>query len=590
MKVTGFRIRNYGSMEDSGDCHLDGKITVLAGKNEAGKTKILEALEDFNINTPIRESAIPIWAESKTPEISISISLDKEEYQKTKEKFKTMITGKEITVEIIKKYPSNNYILSEESLMGIDPAFGFMEDKKKRITEIMNLIGERDESFLIDKERLENPQQLYSLIQGYIPEFIENLDKIEKKEMNQKIEELKTSSKELSDLIIFQKDITEFIKQNFLPNFILFKSFEDMLPNQISISEAPNNPLVRDLSLISSLDFDTVNPETPPRKREMHRDEVNLRFSEDYRQFWSQDHSNLYVSWDSENIYFWLKEGKQYYTPEMRSKGKQWHLAFYIKVTARSLEERGNMILIDEPGLFLHAKAQKDILKKLEECSERIQLLYTTHSPYSISSDKLDRVRLVIKPDEGFTTIRKITAKADKETLTPILTAIGEDLTIGIRTDRKNSIVLEGFSDYLYLIAFKKLLDIEEELNFIPATGGETPIYVGSILFGWGLDPIFILDNDNQGKKVMRKLKERLSIDEERIILLPENGEGSIENLFSGDDFMKFVNSEGHGKVLSGQIFSQKIERNEIKISDLSSETVENFKRVFHRLTDLAND
>jgi predicted ATP-dependent endonuclease of OLD family len=585
MKITKFRIKNYKSIKDSGYCYLDDKVTILAGKNEAGKTVILEALEDFNIDNSIQKGAIPIQDETKTPEIRISISLNKEEYQKIKEKFKT-VSKKEIALEIVNVYIGNDYILTEESLSEIKPTFGLIEEKKEKVKGIIDLINEKEENIQFNIDLLERPRELDSQLKSYHPGFIESLDKKGQKKMNQKIEELKAMVKELSDLCIFRDEITEFVKQNFLPNFILFKTFEDILPSQISISEAPNNSLIKDLSLISDLDFDTIRPETPPRSREMHKDKVNLKFSEDYERFWTQDHSNLRISLDSENIYFWIEEGEQLYPPEMRSKGKQWHLAYYIRVTARSLEEKRNVILIDEPGLFLHAKAQKDILRKLEECSQRTQLIYTTHSPYLIPSDRLDRVRLVMRPDEGFTTIEKITASADKETLTPILTAIGEDLSVGIRADKKNSIVVEGYSDYLYMNVFKRLLNIEEEINLIPATGGDSPIYVGSILFGWGLDPIFVLDNDKQGKKVRGKLMKRLSISEERIILVPEKDEGSIEKLFSDEDFRELVSPEDaeQGKVLKAHIFSQKVEKNEIEFSSFHEETIENFKSLFSKL------
>lgn len=585
MKVTKFRIRNYRSIKDSGDCYLDDKITILAGKNEAGKTVILEALENFNIGNIIEESAIPIQDKTKIPEVSISVNLSKEEYQKIKEKFKVKSQKKEITLEIVNAYP-NNYILTKESLSEINPAFGSIQDNREEMKNTIDLINEKERNIQFDIDLLDQPRELNSQLLSYHPGFIEILDKKEQKEINQRIERLRAMVKEKNDLCAFQDEITEFVKQNLLPNFILFKTFEDILPNQMSISEAPNDSLIRDLSLISKLDFDMIKPETSPRSREMHKDEVNLKFSEDYKQFWTQDHSHLRFSLDSENIYFWIEEGRQLYPPEMRSRGKQWHLAYYIRVTARSLEGKRNVILIDEPGLFLHARAQKDILKKLEECSQRTQLIYTTHSPYSIPSDRLDRVRLVIRPDEGSTTIEKVTATADKDTLTPILTAIGEDLSVGIRTDRKNSIVVEGYSDYLYMNVFKRLLNIEEEMNFVPATGGDSPMYVGSILFGWGLDPIFVLDNDTQGRKVEGKLMKRLSINEERIILIPEKDDGSIENLFSDEDFKKLVGPEStnRGKVLKALIFSQKVEKKEIELSSFSKKTIENFKNLFCKL------
>jgi hypothetical protein len=50
MKPRAFRIRDFKSIEDSGVCVLSGdSITVLAGQNEAGKTAILTALRDFDL-------------------------------------------------------------------------------------------------------------------------------------------------------------------------------------------------------------------------------------------------------------------------------------------------------------------------------------------------------------------------------------------------------------------------------------------------------------------------------------------------------------------------------------------------------------
>ena len=284
-------------------------------------------------------------------------------------------------------------------------------------------------------------------------------------------------------------------------------------------------------------------------------------------------------------------ENGELYKPEIRSKGKQWFLTFYIKVTARALEEANNIILIDEPGLFLHAKAQRDILRKLEECCQKNQIIFTTHSPYLILSNKLNRVRLVIKENIEGTIIKKITAKADKETLTPILTAIGEDLSGGIRTDKKNSIVLEGYSDYLWLNAWKNIFNISDELNFVPSVGASKVIYIGAILFGWGLNPIFLLDNDRAGNLAKRRLIRNLGILEENIIQIPEEREGTIEDIFSQNDFKKYANyKEGsNSKTLLAKIFLQKIENGDFTIKDLEKESIEGFKKIFEKLQDRIN-
>ena len=79
MKLIKIRIKNYKSIIDSGDCFLTDNITILAGKNESGKTAILEALEDFDIDKNIREQAKPIKNENAIPQISITFEFTKSE-------------------------------------------------------------------------------------------------------------------------------------------------------------------------------------------------------------------------------------------------------------------------------------------------------------------------------------------------------------------------------------------------------------------------------------------------------------------------------------------------------------------------------
>ena len=57
MKVKRVRIKNYKSIIDSTDCYIENNLTIFAGKNESGKTAILEALEDFNVGKDISKEA-----------------------------------------------------------------------------------------------------------------------------------------------------------------------------------------------------------------------------------------------------------------------------------------------------------------------------------------------------------------------------------------------------------------------------------------------------------------------------------------------------------------------------------------------------
>ncbi|MEE8203483.1 MAG: hypothetical protein V3R74_06970 [Alphaproteobacteria bacterium] len=75
-----FRIWNYKSIKDSGDCYPTNTVTIFAGKNEAGKTSVLEALEDFNTDREIRSKARPIAEPSELePTISLTFAVPKED-------------------------------------------------------------------------------------------------------------------------------------------------------------------------------------------------------------------------------------------------------------------------------------------------------------------------------------------------------------------------------------------------------------------------------------------------------------------------------------------------------------------------------
>ena len=95
-------------------CYLSGdNVTILAGKNESGKTAILEALEDFNPNNTIREEAIPHNNKKAKPEIIINFEVEKEELDDIFKSVNVQLP-KPVTkadMEIIKTYP-NNYTLS----------------------------------------------------------------------------------------------------------------------------------------------------------------------------------------------------------------------------------------------------------------------------------------------------------------------------------------------------------------------------------------------------------------------------------------------------------------------------------------------
>ena len=83
-------------------------------------------------------------------------------------------------------------------------------------------------------------------------------------------------------------------------------------------------------------------------------------------------------------------------TFESESHGFIWFFSFLMTQKHFYADNNDVILLLDEPGLSLHAKAQKDLLRFFEdELAPRHQVIYTTHSPFMIDLGHLNHVRTV---------------------------------------------------------------------------------------------------------------------------------------------------------------------------------------------------
>jgi len=617
MNIFSFRIRNYRSIVDSGECFLSGDgITILAGMNEAGKTAILEALEDFSTEKTFRKESKPIVNSKSVQEVSVTFRLDGElikelynsigiEYNKT--------SPDEIKLEIIKKGDPPQYFLTEngEKLLDVDYAIIY---KQKQFEKIFAKTKSQHDVLSTKYVGKEFPPLSFDNIievKNRINEYYQHVKGLtfpapppfNQSEYNNSIQQLiKEFQKYDGDRSSISKKLLESIKQ-YIPNFILFSSFEDTFPSEIKLEEARNNELVKDMVIISNLNLDTIVSGSPEDKIK-HKDKINIKLKEEYKKYWNQDLTNLHVEWDSKSLFFYVKDGENYFPPKLRSKGKQWHIAFYIKVSARARENVLNIILIDEPGLFLHAKAQLDILKQLEESAKEAPIIFSTHSPYLIDINHLHRIRLVNKTSTNGTIIsNKIHKEADKETLTPIITAIGLDLSQGLDIAKENNIIVEGMSDYYYLIALKEKLKTKfpKETHIIPCTGANKVSLLITLMIGWNLNYCVILDNDKKGKETRKIIENNFPQVNTPIIMVSDSEGNEIEDLFSREDFAKYILDQDSAslpvdranskilkeqkldKVLLSKLFLEKSNKDELT---LSTETKFNFEVLFNKIRD----
>ena len=547
MKLKKFRIKNFKSIIDSGDCYLTDTITILAGKNESGKTSILEALEDFDTDAEIRASAKPIKSPEAVPEISITFTVEKDTLKEVLTEIEsTYKVIADVELEIIKTFP-DTFSFGENTLK--NDLFGAkeIEKVKKLIKDKWNKVKTFHTKYpqlggtLFDFEfsNLTNEKIFLVAFKTATTLNITQIDEKDREHFSKLLVEIEAEIQNLENLISAEEKFLEALKR-WVPNFVFFNSFDDVFPNKIAFAELETNEWIQDLSVISDLDIPTIK-NSIPRDKQKHKKDVNVIINKNYEKFWTQDITNLSVDWDSSDLYFWIEEDSYLYEPSLRSKGMQWHLAFYIKVSARANESIPNIILIDEPGLFLHAKAQEDILRLLEDSAKEVQLIFSTHSPYLLEADKLNQIRLIHRTKKAGTKIEnKVHALADKETLTPIMTAIGLELNAGITAlDKLNNVVVEGASDLYYLNAFKKTF-IKDGINFIFGGGAGNMPVVGTVLHGWGASVIYLYDNDQGKKDGEKNLKDNWLVTKD-LVLTVLNTAGSIEDVFSPPNFREFV-------------------------------------------------
>lgn len=80
-----------------------------------------------------------------------------------------------------------------------------------------------------------------------------------------------------------------------------------------------------------------------------------------------------------------------------RSRGFVWFFSFLAYFTHLEEDSEQQLILLlDEPGLNLHATAQADLLRFIDErLAPSHQVLFSTHSPFMINAHKFGRVRTV---------------------------------------------------------------------------------------------------------------------------------------------------------------------------------------------------
>ncbi|MGP9526469.1 ATP-dependent nuclease, partial [Psychrobacter sp. AOP7-D1-15] len=193
---------------------------------------------------------------------------------------------------------------------------------------------------------------------------------------------------------------------------------------------------------------------------------------------------------------------------DQRSEGFQWLVSFFIIFFAEAADKHKNAILLlDEPGMSLHALKQRDFRTTISRLAEQNQTIYTTHSPFLVGPDELNIVKVVeMKDRSDGTKVHNTINSSDPAALLPLQEALGYDLAQSLFTQKKN-LILEGLTDYWYieaasaLLRAKKIADLNDKISLVFANTAGKVVYYATILHAQNLKIAALLDSDSAGNQ-----------------------------------------------------------------------------------------
>lgn len=216
-------------------------------------------------------------------------------------------------------------------------------------------------------------------------------------------------------------------------------------------------------------------------------------------------------------------------------------------------------MLLDEPGLFLHATAQANLLRYFETLPN--QIVYSTHSPFMIDPERMDSVRTVNLVEGAGTTVTN-DPTGDPNTLFPLQAALGYDLTQTLFVGTKN-VVVEGVTDFWYLSTASGYLNaqgrtgLDTGIVITPAGGAQKTPYMVALLTSQKLRVVVLFDSEPKTEHTAKDLMRERLIRSDSILFVgqsfdPERKHADIEDLLDDDVYLGLVR-EAYAKEIAGK-------------------------------------
>ncbi|WP_417812374.1 AAA family ATPase [Thalassospira alkalitolerans] len=577
LKLMAVEIDHFKHVLNSGEVKIEPDITCLVGQNESGKSTFLEALRRLKPAQGAVEfdspKHYPAWLEKRHRRQAKSEGKDLND----KTPIKAVFELEPADISYVELLFGQGVLTSNEFTLWKTYANNFRYsvsvDEKKAVANMLD-------SFKVDAE-LPNLREAQSFeeLRALLEQHSEDEDISEAAaEIVASVQ--KRIAERLPEEIDFSREVYKHLA-NKVPKFFYYSEYSS-LPSRVPIRtllDADPDTLDENdqtaLALLQLAEFEKdhlLDTDYETRKRELEN--VANELTQDVLQYWSTN-KNLRVLIDltlqAQNV----QNGRSTVVDELqvrmhddqhmlslpfdeRSSGFRWFFSFLTAFSRYEFDDTPVIILLDEPALGLHARAQKDFLRFIEErLSKRCQVIYTTHSPFMIEPSKLERTRLV--EDKGqelgsVTTSEVLTTNSD--TLFPLQAALGYDIAQHLFI-AKDNLVVEGPSDLIFMDAISGHLKangregLDERWAIMPLGGADViPAFVA--LLGNHLDVTVVVDSRKEGHQKLTALAKAGFLTETRIITIGEMTDqkmADIEDLFSAGDYVFLYNKAFGTKV-----------------------------------------
>jgi len=544
MKITRARVINYRSIDDSSWVNLED-VTALVGKNESGKTAFLQAIRKIN-----------------------SIAGEDDKFVIRDFPRKGYIKYKKIHEENPCTVAKAEFELSQKEVSEIEANFGEGVLASNKVIVGKNYKNERiwevdvSESVpAIDRTFTSSFSPAPVSVIGAIP--------------------ANTESEILSPVA---KKIADDFLERWLPKFVYFDNYSTMR-GKISISDlkkrtAEGGPFddadrtFMSLLTLSGVSLEELEEDLGYEDVKVELESASITITDEIFEYWRQNRQ-LKVQFDLSQadprdpapmnegkiLHVRIENARHRVTVSFddRSKGFVWFFSFLSYFSHLEETEAGDLvILLDEPGTALHAMAQKDFLRFMDErLAPQCQVIYTTHSPFMVDLEKLNRVRTVQDMDGIGTVVSDDAVGNDHETVFPLQMALGWQMAQTLFL-APHCLMVNSASDLIYLQTLGDLSAssgadrIDPRWVVVPVGSAENlPTFV-SLLGENYVSVAVMMDITPTNKERVERINRSNETSEENAVKWVEVTrvrDADIEDLFEPNFYLKLVNLAYHDEL-----------------------------------------